>query len=84
MFKRIEQRDDYAYPQAADMLHLGANKLLAHPGFDHGGARNTLWLADDALPAYVRNNVALDMAAQRQLRFANDQLKQQVPQMNVR
>ena len=83
MFKQVDQLDDYAYPQAADMLHLGANKLLAHPSFDNDGARNTLWLAEDALPAYVRNNVALDMAAQRQLRLTNDQLKQQVLKMNV-
>ena len=81
MFQAINQRDEYAYPQAADLLRLGALQLVTENRSDgnsvQSGARNNRWLAKDALPLYVRNDVALDLAAQRQLRDANDQSKSQ-------
>ena len=77
MFKLVDRCEKDAYPLAADMLNLGAKQLRLRSGYANDGVRNARWSAEDALPVYIRNNVALDMAAQRQLRFANDQIKLQ-------
>ena len=78
MFAFVKQCDEQAYPQPADMLRLGADRL--------GALGRDQWIsfaAENALPVYIRNDVALDMAAQRQLRVANDQLKRSQTQERI-
>lgn len=97
MFSLVNQLDEQAYPQASDMLYLGAKQLSLDPATDTGltvdlvsnpvarpmmssdknGARNQRWLAQNALPIYIRNDIALDIAAQRQLRWVNEQSRLQ-------
>ena len=83
MFSLVDQLDEKAYPQAGDMLCLGVQQLNLDKILDKNGLRRQRWLAQDALPIYIRNDVALDMAAQRRLRYVNEQSKLQEPKVVV-
>ena len=75
MYGLINLCDDQAYPKPADMLQLGMRQLAGLDGH-RGTNQSQRFAAENAIPAYVRNQVALDMAQQRQLREANEQVRQ--------